>query len=185
VAVGAGVVGLKLVGQIGAWNAEAVIVPLIDHHEGPLRHMAGHATDRRGDALVMIMRGTSVGIGVALQADLVARELQLGTVRIVTIAAGDAGRVHPALLERAVIIDLIEHLPVRLVESLCQRRDEMRVGKRPSGHPIFGDQPATRVAEPAGLDLLAHARGRNAPNGKAGLCIVTPGHAGPLVESHE
>ena len=65
-AVGAGVARLKLVGQIGPWNAEAVIVPLIDHHEGSLGHVAGNATDRRGDALVMIMRGTSVGVVVAL-----------------------------------------------------------------------------------------------------------------------
>ena len=57
VAVGAGVARLKLVGEIGARNAEAVIVPLVDHHEGPLGHMAGHATDRRVDPLVMIMRG--------------------------------------------------------------------------------------------------------------------------------
>ena len=88
---------------------------------------------------MMIMRGASVGVGVALQADLVAGEFQLGAVRVVAIAAGDACCVHLALLERAVIIDLIEHLAVGLVEPLGERSDEMRVGERPPGHPIFGD----------------------------------------------
>ena len=40
-AIVAGVARLVLVREVRARNAEAVIVPLVDHHEGALGHMAG------------------------------------------------------------------------------------------------------------------------------------------------
>ena len=43
---------------------------------------------------------------------------ELGAVRIVTVAAGDALGEHLALLERAVVVDLILHLPVGEIEAL-------------------------------------------------------------------
>ena len=59
--------------------------------------------------VVTAMRGGLVGVGrVTLQADAVPRRAQLGAVRIVAIAAGDAGREHPALLEGAVVVDLFD-----------------------------------------------------------------------------
>ena len=66
-------------------------------------------------------RGIFAG-GVTLQADAVSRRTKLCGVRLVTIAAGDAGREHPALLERAVVVDLVQHLPVGTVEPARQRR---------------------------------------------------------------
>ena len=71
-AIVAGVARLVLVREVRAGNAEAVIVPLVDHHEGALGHMAGDASERRVDPLVMVVRGLCVSIGVTLQADLVA-----------------------------------------------------------------------------------------------------------------
>src|SRR6185503_2852485 len=139
----------------------------------------------RGDTLVMIMRGAGVSLRVALQADLVAGEFQLGAMRIVAIAAGHANRIHLALLERTVIIHLVDHLPVGLVEALGERSDEMRIGERPPRHPAFGDLSAPRMAETAALDLLAQARRHGAPHRSCGLGIVAPGHAGSLVEAHE
>jgi hypothetical protein len=71
-AIVAGVARLVLVREVRARNAEAVIVPLVDHHEGALGHMAGDAGERRVDPLVMAVRRLCVSIGVTLQADLVA-----------------------------------------------------------------------------------------------------------------
>jgi hypothetical protein len=67
---------------------------------------------------MMVMRDRRVRAGgVALEADAVAGYAKLPGVRLVTIAAGDAGREHLALLERAVFVDLVLHLPVGLVET--------------------------------------------------------------------
>ena len=107
-AVVAGIRRAELCRQIGPRDAEAVIVPAIDHHVGARRHVAGRAGERRIGALVVVMRRGRVLVGrVALQADAVARKPQLGAVRLVAVAAGDAGREHLALLERAVVVDLV------------------------------------------------------------------------------
>ena len=49
------------------------------------------------------------------------------------VAAGDAGGEHLALLERTVIVDLIEHLAVGVVEPCAQsaRRGGCRIASRP------------------------------------------------------
>ena len=65
---------------------------------------------------------------VALQADPVARYPKLCAVRIVAIAAGDARCEHLALLERAVIVNLVLHLPVGVIKPTTERGDGMRVG---------------------------------------------------------
>src|SRR5215470_1395305 len=61
----------------------------------------------------------------------------------------------------------------------------MRVGERLARHPIFGERAAPRMAEPAGFDLLAYRLWRRASQRRAGLGIVTPAHAGALVETHQ
>ena len=101
-------------------------------------------------------RGILVG-RVTLQADAVTGRAQLRAVRLVAIAAGDAGREHLALLERAVVVDLVQHLPVGMIEPARERRDDVRVGQRPARNPVLGEFAAARVAQAAGLDLLAHA----------------------------
>jgi hypothetical protein len=62
-----------------------------------------------------------------LEADAVAGRAKLRRVRLVTVAAGEAGREHLALLERAVIIDFVAHLSVGIVEPARERRDDVRV----------------------------------------------------------
>src|SRR5262245_2312638 len=121
---------------------------------------------------------------VTLPADTVGRRSQPGAVRFVAIAAGHARREHPALLERAVIVDLVAYLPVGMVEPARQRRDDMRFGQRPAGNPILGEPAAARVAQAAGLDLLAQRGGRDAALPVAGARIDRPGDVAPLVESH-
>src|SRR5262245_45384313 len=125
------------------------------------------------------------GGGMTLQADAVGGGPQLGAVRLMTIAAGDAGLEHPALLERAVIVDLVEHLPVRVIKALPQRRDRMSVGQRAAGDPVLGEAAAERMAQTAGFDLLANQRRREVACGVARPRIDRPDDVATLVEPHE
>src|SRR6266478_5010678 len=90
---------------------------------------------------------------MALQAHAVACNTEFGGMGLVAIAAGHAGREHLALLERAVIVDLVEHLPVGMIETAGERRNRVRVGQRSSGEPSLGKLAAPGVAQPAGLDF--------------------------------
>src|SRR5215471_264527 len=72
-----------------------------------------------------------------------------------TVAAGDTGREHLALFERAVIVDLVKHLPVSMIEPAPERRDNVRVRQPLSGSPIFQEGAAAGMAKSAGLHLLA------------------------------
>src|SRR3954464_13391063 len=112
----------------------------------------------------------------------VSRRTKLCGVRLVTIAAGAAGREHPALLERAVVVDLVQYLPVGTVEPARQRRDGMRVRERAPRHPRLGKLAAARVTQAAGLDLLAHERGRDAPARVARVRIDRPDDTLAFVE---
>src|SRR4051794_20999532 len=126
-------------------------------------------------------RGIFAG-GVTLQADAVSRRTKLCGVRLVTIAASDAGREHPALLERAVVVDLVHHLPVSTVEPARERRDGMRIRERAPWRPLLGKLAAARVTQAAGLDLLAHERRRDVPAPVARVRIDRPGDTIALVE---
>jgi hypothetical protein len=64
----------------------------------------------------MVVHNGRVLVGVVtLQADTLCWSTELGAVRLVTIAAGDAGREHLALLERTIVVDLVQHLAVGVV----------------------------------------------------------------------
>ena len=170
-------------GEIGPRNAQRVVVARVDDHVGAGRHVAGGAADGRIDARVPVVRGDSVFLRrVALQTDAVAGEFQPGTVRIVAVAAGDALGEHLALLERAVIVDFILHLPVGEIEAAGERRDDMRVRQPLAGDPILRDRPAAGVAEAAGLDLLAQDRRRRGAPGVAGRSVDRPAGVLALVE---
>jgi len=68
---------------------------------------------------VVVMLRTVVGRRqVAARTDRVARCLQLEAVGLVTVRTAYTGRVHLALDERTVDVDLVEDLPVRMVEPL-------------------------------------------------------------------
>src|SRR5215469_6747691 len=133
----------------------------------------------------MVMRGGRVLVGgMALQADAVAGQAKLGGMRFMTIAAGDPGREHLALLERAIIVDLVEHLSVGLIEPVGKQRDRVRIGKRPTGDPILGKLGASRMAQAASLDLLANERGPEVADRLAGGGIGRPADTLPLIETN-
>src|SRR6516165_8282132 len=172
--------------QVGTRDAEAVIVPVVDHHIGALRHVAGRAGERRARAFMAVMRGGRVFLRrVTLRADAVAGRAQLRRVRLVTIAAGDTGSEHPALLERAVIVDLVLHLAIGVIEPACEGRDQMRVRKPPPRNPVLGELAATGMAKPAGLDLLAQQRRREVAGGVSRLRVAPPDDIAPFVEAND
>src|SRR5262245_60270549 len=132
-----------------------------------------------------MMRCRRILVGrMTLLADAVAGSAQPGAVRLMAIGAGHACGEHPALLERAVIVDLVAHLPVGMIEPAREPRDDMRIGQRPAGSPVLGKLAAARMAQAAGLDLLAQHGGRDAPLPVAGARIDRPGDVEPLVEAH-
>jgi hypothetical protein len=140
--------------QVGTRDAEAVIVPPVDDHIGALRHVAGRAGEGPTYRLMMVVRSRRVPVGgVALHADAIPGRAKFCGVRLVAIAAGDAGRKHLALLERAVIVDLVPHLAIGMIEAAGQRGDDVGVRQPPPRDPILGEFAASRVAQAAGLDL--------------------------------
>src|SRR5262245_62270554 len=123
-----------------------------------------------------VMRCRRVLVGcVALPADAVAGGAQLRPVRLVAVAAGHTRREHLALLERAVVVDLVAHLSVGVIQPARQPRDDVRVGQRPTGYPILGKLAAARMAQAAGLDLLAQHGGGDAALPVAGAGLDGPG----------
>src|SRR5262249_27401062 len=172
--------------QVGTRDGEAVIVPAVDHHIGALRHVAGRAGERRARAFMAVMGGRRVFFRrVTLHADAVAGRAQRRRVRLVAVAAGDAGREHLALLERAVIVDLVLHLAIGVIEPAREGRDQMRVRKPPPGNPVLGELAATRMAKSAGLDLLAQQRRGEVAGGVPRLWIASPDDIAPFVETNQ
>ena len=130
-AVVAGIGCAKLYGDVRTRNAKTVIVPCIDDHVGAARHVTRRAGERWGYRLMsMVLRIRVLFLGVTLQAGAVRFEPQPGAMWVVTIAAGDAGRKHSALLERTVIVGLfpIQHLSVGVIKAAANRRNHVSVG---------------------------------------------------------
>src|SRR5262249_3234068 len=102
---------------------------------------------RRMDRLVSTMGGARIrGGGVTLQAGAVGRGAKLAAVRLVAVAAADTGREHLALLERAVVVDLVLHLPVSVIKALAYWRDHVRLGQPSAWNPCFGGLAAASMA---------------------------------------
>src|SRR5262245_54755698 len=130
-------------------------------------------------------RGRILVGSVTLQADAVRGCAKLAAVRLVAIAAGDTGGKHLALLERAVVVDLVQHLSIGVVEAAGERRDDMGVGQRAAGNPVLRERTAAGVAQAAGLDLLAIELGRGTADRVAGARVDRPDDAAPLVEANQ
>ena len=96
---------------------------------------------------------------MALQADAVAVRAQLKAVRIVAVAAGDAGMEHAALQERAVFIDLVTDLTVGKIQIVVEQRHAITVADRRARRRGGPDRPAPRMAMRAGFDLDRRLRG--------------------------
>src|SRR6266851_3952680 len=105
-------------------------------------------------------------------------------MRFVAVAAGHPGRKHLALFERAVVVDLVEHLPVGMIEPASEGRDHVGVGQGLSGNPVLREFSASRVAEPAGLDLPARWRRGDIAMWIAGFGIRLPANAVSLVQKN-
>src|SRR5262245_7088992 len=70
-----------------------------------------------------------------------------------TVRAGDAGRVHTALQERAVFIRLAVDLPVDVIETGLEQSGEIAVEDGRARRRVPGNHLATRVTGRAGLDF--------------------------------
>ncbi len=135
------------------------------------------------DAVPLCSGRGEAGRQVAARADavLIRRGDQFRRVRIVTVRAGDAPGVHPALQERPVDVDLVLHAPVREVQVLLEQRGQVSIGERSSVGVVQGEHAAPRVAAAAGLRLLLFRRGR-AASGDTGCRVHAPLGAVLVVE---
>src|SRR5262249_8924205 len=181
VAVVAGIRGAEPGGEVRTRDAEAVIVPLIDDHVGA----CGHVTGRAGQAAVVTMvalGGIRLG-GVALSADTILGKAKLGAMRLMAITAGYAGGKHLALLERAIVVDLIKHLAVGLIDAATDRRNGMRLRQPSTRQPVLGELSTPSMTKAAGLRLFAQGEGQFATRGIAGLCLHRPGNVATFIEA--
>src|SRR5512132_2558370 len=101
----------------------------------------------------MMRARRKMGLRVALQADAVSLGAQARGVRLVAIAAGHALGVHPALHERAVLVDFVADLAVGLVEARLEQCREVGVRQRLAARRLLRELAAPRVAARAGVDL--------------------------------
>src|SRR5262249_6536473 len=133
---------------IRAGNPETMVVPTIDDHICALRHVTRRARKRATRLFVVAMRGVFVFRGsVALQADAITGRTQSGAVRIVAIAARHARCEHLALLERKVVVELLDiaHLTVGVGKIAKHRRWQMCVRQCLPGNPFVRELCAPRV----------------------------------------
>ncbi len=115
-------------GQYGTREPKAVVRAIVDQHVGALRHMAVRAKAAGRSGLVKVVFWSIEGIGfVAAGAQRVALRLEIRAVPVVAIAAHHARRVHLALQERAIDIDLVLDLAVVEVERLIEHREAVAV----------------------------------------------------------
>src|SRR5262249_12906060 len=104
--------------------------------------------NRTTHVFMVAMRSVLVfGGRVALQADAIPRRTQSGAVRIVAIAACDTRCEHLALLERKVVVELLDisHLTVGVCEVAIHLGWQMRIGKRLPRNPFFRELRAPCV----------------------------------------
>ena len=187
VAVVAGIGCVEFDGQIGARDSKAMIVPPIDAHVRAHGHVAGGASERRHHPLVAVVRNSHILVGrMALQADAISCRPKLRAMRLMAIAAGDAGREHLALLEWAVVVDLVQHLPVGFIEAATYGRNGVGIRQPPTRRDQFSENwPRREWHNPQALDLLAQGGRRGAACGVASFRIDWPGDSAPLVEADD
>jgi hypothetical protein len=105
-------------GEVGARDAEAMVMPGIHFHVDVFPHVATDAggSRRTGAVLVMCRRVVSAGrMLVTGGTDLIARRFQSGRMRIMAITAANLFVVHLALHEAAVLVDFIQNLTIRKI----------------------------------------------------------------------
>ena len=106
-------------------------------------------------------------------------------MRLMAVAARHAGRKHLALLERAVIVDLVAHLPIGIVEPACKRRDDVGVRQGSTRQPCLGKFAAPRMAEAARLNLFAQLAGGKIAKRLPRSRVGSPRHVLTFVETND
>ena len=101
--------------------------------------------------------------GMALQTDIVAVAAKLKTVRFVAIAARYARLKHPALDERAVLIDLALDLAVREIKVFIEQRNAIIVADGLAVDVVSVNLTTTRMAARAELDFVFRGPRRASP----------------------
>src|SRR5262249_48299957 len=97
---------------------------------------------------------------------------------------GNAGGEHLALLERAVVVDLVEHLPVGLIKAPANRRNGVCFRQPFTRQPVFRKLTSTRMTQTAGLRLFAQAKGQLAARRVATSLMNRPVDVATLVEAN-
>jgi hypothetical protein len=105
-------------------------------------------------------------------------------MRIVTVRARHAVRVHLALQERTVFVDLVFDLAVCKVQILVKQRRPESIGQRLAGASLVCQLGAPCMAARARFDFNAR-RARCVPVRNAGGRIENPAGAVPGVEPDE
>ena len=154
----AGVRRLKRFREIWPWNAEGVIVPLVDDHIGSGGHVAGDAIGgfRSARMAGVLLRREARGL-MTLPAYFGSGDFQFARMRIMAVAANDALRIHQALFEQMIVEDFVLHLAVVFEQVFGQERWQMRIQQRLARTPSLVDLAASRVAMRAKLNFI---RGR-------------------------
>ncbi len=156
----------------------------IDDHVGLRAHVAGDARPPVLFRVVEVVLPDREALGLmARGAHVVVGDLHLCRVGVVAVGARDAPRVHPALQERAPVVDLVLHLPVRVVQPLLEQRRVMRLAKELAGQVVLGEQASSRVAAGTHLVLDPELR-RLLRDGDAPLHVHLPAAVPPFVEAH-
>ena len=109
---------------------------------------------------------------MACGTEVVSRNAALPAVWIVAVRARHAGRVHAALEERAVFVDLIEDLPIRVVQPRVEQRGTKRIEERVAGRVRVAELRPPRVALGADVDFDIGGAGRHALRDPGALVIV-------------
>ena len=151
--------------QVRPRDPEGMVVPGIDAHVVPGRHVAGRALRASRTGRVQGMRRCVVfRRQVALRADRIAGRARLARMRIVAVAAGNAGCMHLALQERADVVHLIELLAIGEIQAIAQQRNVMRLEQPAVVIHALGERRTARMALradaefPAGSQLHAARR---------------------------
>src|SRR6516165_2954579 len=168
--------------KIRARNPQAVVVARIDHHVGLGWHVTGRALRTRASGgMVMMRRAIELRRRMTLRADRIAFRPKLTAVRLVTIAAGHAVRIHFALEKRSPVVDLIVLLPVGVIERIGEKRRPVVIEKYLAGRIAVGDLAATRMTLRTNIDLALGRTWLREVRGRAHR-VTSPAYAVPLVE---
>src|SRR5216684_927130 len=118
---------------------------------------------------------------MALQTDIIAISTKFEAMGFVAIAACHACLEHPALNERAVLIDFSLDLAVREIEVLVEQRNAVVVAHWLAVDVVFVNLAATRMASRAHLDFPLRFTGPTPANFVAGR-VGRPGHSFTFVK---